>query len=238
MFDLRRNSTGIGYTTAVTFFTAASIFSPAMLAAAEDFSSYRGFQFGSNLSVAAKQAGAQPSEAILMHQRPAVIQELNWRPGSPMQADPAKTGAVQDAQLFFYNGDLFRIVVTYDRYKVEGMTAEDMIEAISVTYGTATRPAAEIAYRSDYGEVAPVIARWEDSAYSYNLVRTGDQSSFAMILYSKRVDALAQAATTEAARLEAEDAPKQEVQRQKNRAEEARVHLENARLLNKPNFRP
>jgi hypothetical protein len=34
----------------------------------------------------------------------------------------------------FHNGELFRIVVTYDRYKVEGMTASDMIQAISMTY--------------------------------------------------------------------------------------------------------
>jgi hypothetical protein len=205
---------------------------------AGDFSSYRGFQFGGNLSVAAKQAGTQPSEARLVHQRPAAIQELDWRPGSPMQADLAKTGAVQDGQLFICNRDLFRILATCDRYKVEGMTAEDMIEAISVTYGTATRPAAEITCRCNYGELAPVIARWEDSAYSYDLLHTGDQSSFAMILYSKRVDALARAATTEAVRLEAEDAPKREVERQEKGAEEARLRLENARLLNKPNFRP
>lgn len=118
------------------------------------------------------------------------------------------------------------------------MTAKDMIEGISATYGTATRPEVEIAYHSIYGEVAPVIARWEDSQYAYNLVRTGDRFSFAMVLYSKRLDALAQAAIIEAVRLDTHEAPQRELQKQKNRDDEERLVLEKARSVNKPNFRP
>jgi hypothetical protein len=43
-----------------------------MLCAA-DFSNYRGFQFGTNLAVAAEYAGMKPSETRLVHQRPALI---------------------------------------------------------------------------------------------------------------------------------------------------------------------
>ena len=207
------------------------------LLGAEDFSRYREFQFGMNLSVAAKQAGMKPSEARVVHQRPAVIQELQWLPrnssGSPFQADPVKEGL-----LCFYNGELFRIVVTYDRYRVEGMTASDMIQAISATYGIATRPAAEVPYHSIYGEVAEVIARWEDSEYSYNLVRTGDRSSFALIMYSKRLQTLAEAAIIEAVRLDAQEAPQREVELQQKKEKESHLRLERARSVNKPNFRP
>ena len=90
-----------------------------------------------------------------------------------------------------------------------------MIEAISRTYGASTKPVAEILYHSNYGEVAPVIARWEDSQYSYNLVQTGDRHSFAMILCSKRLDALAQAAIVEAVRLDALEAPQKAIDLQK-----------------------
>jgi len=205
---------------------------------AEDFSSYRGLQFGMTLPAAAKQAGTKPTEATILHQRPALIQELEWRPRPPVLADPVKADPVREGLLCFFNGDLFRIVVTYNRYMVEGMTAEDMIEGISKTYGTATRPATEIAFHSSYAEVAPVIARWEDAEYSYNLVRTGDRSSFAMVLYSKRLDALAQAAIAQAVRLEAQEAPQRELEKQEKRKEEERLGLEKARSLNKPNFRP
>ena len=161
---------------------------------AGDFSHYRGLQFGMNLTAAAKEAGTQAADAKLIHQRPALIQEIEWQPLRPVLSDPANADPVKQGLLYFFNGELFRIVVTYDRYKVEGMTAEDMIEGISAAYGQATRPGAEIAFHSNFAEVAKVLARWEDPEYSYNLVRTGDQSSFAMVLYSKRLDALAQTA--------------------------------------------
>jgi hypothetical protein len=207
------------------------------LLGAEDLSTYRGLQFGMNLAAAAKQASMKPSEARVVHQRPAVIQELQWLPrnssGSPFQADPVKEGL-----LCFYNGELFRIVVTYDRYRVEGMTASDMIQAISATYGIATRPAAQIPYHSIYGEVAEVVARWEDNEYSYNLVESGDRSSFALILYSKRLQTLAEAAIVEAVRLDAQEAPQREVELQQKKEKESHLRLERARSVNKPNFRP
>jgi len=205
---------------------------------AGDFSSYRGFQFGMNVPVAAQQAGMQPTDARFVQQRPGLIQEIDWRPGSSDLADLPKTDPVQNALLCFYNGQLFRIVVTYDRYKVAGMTASDIVDAISLTYGTATRPTTQIAYHSFYGEVAPVLARWGDSEYSYDLVRSGDGSSFAMILYSKRLDALAQAAIVEAGRLDAREAPQREIDKQKKRDEDERLALEKSRSVNKPNFSP
>src|SRR5260370_2241535 len=118
---------------------------------------------------------------------------MDWHPGSSVLPDPAKADPVKEALLCFFNGELFRIVITYDRYKIEGMTADDMVEAISLTYGAATRPETEIAYHSNYGEAARVLARWEDAEYSYNLIRTGARSSFAMVLYSQQLDASAQA---------------------------------------------
>jgi hypothetical protein len=207
-----------------------------MLSAA-DLSSYRGLKLGTSLAAAAKQAGTKPSDARVVHQRPAVIQELTWELRSPLQVNP-KPDAVKDGVLSFFNGDLFRIVVTYDRYKVEGMTADDMIQAISATYGAASMPTAEIAYHSNYGEATPVLARWENSEDSCDLVRTGDRSSFALVLYSKRLDALAQAAIVESARLDEQEAPQREIDKQKKRDEDAKLVLEKARSVNKPNFRP
>jgi hypothetical protein len=208
-----------------------------MLSAA-DLSSYRGLKLGMSLAAAAKQSGTRPADARLIHKRPAVIQEMNWEVRPPSQVGPAKPDPVKDGVLSFYNGELFRIVITYDRYKVEGMSTDDMVQAISATYGTAAKPTAEIAYHSNYAEAATVLARWEDPEYSYDLVRTGDRSSFALVLYSKRLEALAQAAIVESARLDAEDAPQRELDKQKKRDDDDRLALDKARAVNKPNFRP
>ena len=206
-----------------------------MLSAA-DLSSYRGLKLGMSLAAASKLAGSKPSDARIVQKRPTVIQEMNWELRSA-QANP-KPDPVKDGLLSFYNGELFRIIVTYDRYKIEGMSADDMIQAISTTYGPATKPTAEIAYHSNYAEVAPVLARWEDSEYSYDLVRTGDRSSFALILYSKKLETLAMASIVEAARLDADEAPQRELDKQKKRDDDDRLALDKARAVNKPNFRP
>ena len=114
----------------------------------------------------------------------------NWngrsgsRAGSSPQTDPVKT-----ILFSFYNGELFRIVVNYDRDETEGLTTEDMIEAISAKYGTATKPAStEIAFSSTqvYNDSELIIARWEDSQYSFNLYRSAYQPTFGMIAFSKK----------------------------------------------------
>lgn len=205
---------------------------------AQDFAIYRGFQLGSDIAAAAKQSGRNPTDARLVHQRPATIQEMDWQPRSVISSESSETDPVQNGLLSFYNGELFRIVVTYDRYRIAGLTTEDIVEGISATYGPSTKPFAEIASHSLYGERAKVIARWENSHYEYDLIRTADQGSFALIVIFKRLDALAQVAISESVLLDAQEAPQREIERQKKLADEERLTLEKARAINKPNFRP
>jgi hypothetical protein len=205
-----------------------------------DLSRYREFRFGMNLLAVAKQAEMQPSEARVIHQRPAVIQELEWRPQRSLayspQADP-----VQGVLFSFYNGDLFRIVVNYDQIRTEGLTDEDMVEAISAKYGTATQPAAKVILFSSsqvYNDSENVIARWEDSQYSFNLFRSSYQPTFGMLVFSKRLDPLAQVAIVEAVRLDEQEAPQRDIALQKKQDEENRARQAKARLANKATFRP
>ena len=203
---------------------------------AVDLSRYREFQFGMNLPTVAKQAGLKPSEAKLIHQRPALIQELEWQPrslpGSPVQ------DSVKDVRFSFYNGELFQMVINYDRYRTEGLTAEDLVESISAKYGTPTKPAGEMVFPSIYDESVKILARWEDAEYSFNLVRSSYQSSFGVIGFSKRLDTLVQAATTEARRLDQQEAPQREIDRNRKEEDEKRGEQEKARRVNRPGFRP
>jgi hypothetical protein len=217
---------------------ADPVFAP--LTDTPDLSSYRDFRFGMDLLAVAKQAQMQPSDARVIHQRPAVIQELEWRPPGSFayspQADP-----VQEVLFSFYNGELFRIVVNYDQIRTEGLTDEDMVEAISAKYGTATRPAAKVILFSSpqvYDDSENVIARWEDSQYSFNLFRSSYRPTFGMLVFSKRLDPLAQAAIVEAVRLDKEEAPQREIALQKKRDEENRARQAKARLVSKAAFRP
>lgn len=238
MFDAQMNSAGRPSSMTIARLAILAILctSLAPLLPAAQLDEYRGFQFGMSVSAAAEQAGMKTADAISVHQRPALIQSLDFEP-SLFRHSEAKD-PVSQISLTFYNGELSRIAVLYDRYKVDGMTPADMIEALSAVYGTASRPVAEIPYHSYYAEVAPVLARWEDGQYSYNLIKSDDLSSFALILFSKRLDALVQQAGVESARLDALDAPAKEAERARKQADDVRVEQEKSRLQNKANFRP
>lgn len=208
---------------------------------APDLSRYRGFQLGMSLLAVAKQADMDPSDARVTHQRPTVIEELEWRAqrflASSAQADSADP--VQEIHCSFYNGELFRMVINYDRYKTEGLTDEDMGEAISARYGTATRPAEKIVLFSSFQVYNEnVIARWEDSQYSFNLFRSSYQPAFGMLVFSKRLDPRARASMVEAIRLDKQEAPQREIERQRKQDEEKRADQEKARLVNKVASRP
>ena len=209
---------------------------------AQDLSRYRDFQFGMNLPTVAKQADLKQSDARAVHQRPAIIEELEWRPQSFLRTSPRPQGdPVKDVLFSFYNGELFRMVVNYDPDKTQGLTNDDMVGAISATYGTASRPTAKtISFSSaqGYSETEKVMARWEDSQYSFNLFRSSYEPKFGMVVFSKRLDALARLAVVEATRRDEQEAPQREVERQKKEDQETRATEEKARLSNKEHFRP
>ncbi len=205
-----------------------------------DLSSYREFQLGMSLFAVAKQAGTNPSEARMIHQRPALIQELEWRPQGSLGPSP-EVDPVKNVLFSFYNGELFRVLVIYDQYKTEGLTDEDMVDAISARYGNESRPTANVILFSSfyvYNDTEKVIARWEDSQYSFNLFRSSFQPAFGMLAYSKRLDPLAQAAIVKAIRLDEQEAPQREIDRQKKEDEQTRAAGEKARPANKAAFRP
>ena len=51
-----------------------------------------------------------------------------------------------------------------------------------------------------------MIARWEDSQYSFNLFRSSLSNTFALVMFSKRLDAQAEAAIAKSLKLEGQEA--------------------------------
>ena len=208
------------------------LFSP--LVSAADLSTYRGFQFGMSLNAAIKHSGMDAFEVTAIHQRPARIEGLAWNPERFSSAS-RDTDPVQQVLFSFYNGQLFRMVVDYDNQKTEGLTADDIIEAISARYGTATRPGVETSLASaSFSEGVRVVARWEDADYSVNLVQSPYGLKFGLIAFSKRLNGLAQAAIAAGIRLDEKEAP----QRLKAEEQSAQSKLDKTRLVNRPHFRP
>lgn len=218
---------------AVITFAAMVVFVP--FVCAQDLSKYRKFSLGTSLAQVSKQVGPDSNGPNLIHERPAVIQEVtSWSVGSSRSSE--QVDQISEILFSFYNGELYRIEVSYDSHATEGLTAEDMVQAVSALYGTATRPAAEIHFptRASYDSKEKVIARWEDSQNSISLFRSSSLDSFGLVVLSKRADADAETAIIESAKLDKEEGPQKEVDRQKKEAE----NLEVARQINRKTFHP
>ncbi len=207
---------------------------------AQDLSKYREFELGMDVRAVAERIDARPSEVRVIHERPELIQELEWRPRESFTASHA-ADPVNEVLFSFYNGDLFRMVISYDPDKTEGLTDKDMIEAISETYGIATRPDAKVALFSTshiYNEREKVMARWEDAQSSLSLFRSSSQRRFGMLILSKQQDALAQAAIVQAMQLDEQEAPQRAIDHQKREDARTQAARERARPTNKADFRP
>ena len=202
---------------------------------------YREFQLGGDLASVSALSGVAVSEAKVIHQRPAVMQDLQWqRPYSTSGAAAASPDPVQQIVFSFYNDQLSRLVIDYDRNRTEGMTDADMIEAISLAYGPRSKEPqkSRLASSQVAQESGTPVARWGDADYSVVLYRSSYASGFRMIVTSLRLDALARTAEAQALRLNERDAPRREIARQKKEADDARAAQDKARVANKAAFRP
>ena len=201
----------------------------------QDLSKYRTFSFGMSLAAVSKQVNLDASELQLIHQQPAVIQELTWYPPQPFGSSRAAE-PVQKILFSFENGALYRILVTYDSSAIKGLTDEDMIRVISAKYGVATRPVAEVNFPTNpsYNSTEKVIARWEDNQYSLSLIRSSVPETFAIVMFDKRLDAQAEVSIAESVQLERQEAPQKEAARVKKVADD----LEGERQKNIDVLRP
>ena len=201
----------------------------------QDLSKYRHFTFGMSLSRVLERTDQKMADVRVIHGRPAMVQELNWwppnLPGTSFRAD-----TVEQILFSFYNAELYKIFVTYDRTSTEGLTAEDMVKSISAKYGPATsvKPEVDSATNERYDMKQKPVATWEDSQYSLNLVRSSSSGTFELVIYSKRLNAEAEVALAEAVKLEKQEEPQREAKRQTKQTDD----LEATRLKNQKSFRP
>jgi hypothetical protein len=208
------------------------------VASAQDLSRYRGYVLESTLQSVVATSGAQATDAKTIHERPAKIQELEWRApyvstGTTL-ADPLR-GIV----FTFLDDALYQVVVSYDRERTDGLTNADVIETLTAAYGppvlrSARQPARPAATLPD----TIALAQWDTAEASLTLVRGTDTPEFQLILLSKALGLRARNATREAVRLDAAEAPQRELDQRKKDAAEASAAREQTRATNKAAFRP
>lgn len=221
--------------------TCALLFGVTPLTSAQDLSRYREIAFGSSLSTVAAVTGTNTADVKAIHQRPALIQELAWRPQYAVSRSVGRGEAAREVTFRFSDDQLFSIIVVYDVRLVEGLTNADIIDAVSAVYGPATlalpaQPPVVAAPGSINTSTA--IARWQSTDYEFTLMREVYPATFRLIGTSKRLATAARAAEIEAMRLDQEDAPRRLAEQAAADVERKRATADKTRATNKGEFRP
>src|SRR5260370_2586657 len=200
---------------------------------AQDFSKYRSFSLGTSLPTVLRNAGQKMADVKVIQSRPALIQEVTWWP--PNSSLAGQSDAVREIVLSLYNGELYKMSITYERATTKVLTAPDMENVLTSKYGPVRNVALAIDSPNErYDLSAKIIASWEDPQYSIDLVRSGVTDDFGLVIYSKRVNADAELAIAEATKTEDQDRPNLETNRQKRESDD----LEAARQKNRKIFHP
>jgi hypothetical protein len=208
-------------------------------ASAQDLSHYRDYVLGSSLDSIVAASRARRTDAKTLYERPAKIQELEWRApyvstGTEL-ADP-----VREIAFTFYNDALYQIVVRYDRGRTEGLTDRDIIESLSTVYGVPalSSPKTRATPATTTGAETVELARWQNVDASVSLLRDAYSPEFQLVLISKSTSTHARSAISEAIRLDAVDAPRRESEQRKKEVADGIVAREKMRATNKAAFRP
>jgi hypothetical protein len=218
----------------LTIALALLLLSPPLMLA-QDLSKYRTFSLGMSLAALSKQLDAATDRVSVIYRSPALIQELTWWPVESYRSS-ARSDAVEQIRYSFCNGELYKITAKYDGTAMQGLTADDMVQAISATYGTAVRPPVDTNAPEalSYGSADTQVALWENSQYSVALFRSPLSTSVQLVMLSKQLNGQAEAAIAEAVKQEHESAPQREAARVKKEADD----LEATRQANLKTFRP
>ena len=205
---------------------------------AQDLARYRVYVLDSSFDSVVAASGASAAEAKTLHERPAKIQQLQWR--APYVSSATLVDPVREIVFAFYNDALYQVVVNYDRNRTEGLTNSDIIEALSAAYGAPTIATARtrgITPAEAFSD-SIVVARWENAESLLTLVRGSYTPEFQLILVSKPLSARARSAVREAIRLDAIEAPRREAEQRKKEAGDASAARDKTRIMNKAAFRP
>ena len=229
------------YARSLAVSVCALLFGVSHLASAQDLSRYRNVAFGSSVSAVLAVTAANATDVKLVHQRPALIRELAWRPQYATGRAIGQSEAAREVTFRFYDDELFSIIVVYDTRLVEGLTNADMIDAVSDVYGPATLtiPAQlPAAVASGSINTTTAIARWQTPDYEFTLMREVYPATFRLIGLSKRLAMAARTAEVEAKRLDQQEAPRRLAEQAVADAERTKAAAEKTRTTNKGEFRP
>ena len=208
--------------------------------AAADPGTYREFRLGASTADVVARAGAAPRDVRTLHERPALLEELSWRPSYTSGRDTNERDSVAGIVFSFVDNQLFRMVIDYDRSRTEGLTNEDMIDSLTALYGPRSTAPVSAPARSavDSLQTPTVLARWRQGETSIMLQQSPYGGGFGLVILSVPLETLARKAQATAVTQEAREAPAREAARAKAQADAEKAAAEKTRTTNKTTFKP
>jgi hypothetical protein len=227
--------------TRIVLFTLLCVLCARQVAVAQESLQYRQYALGASFASVLTTSGVNEREVRTLHERPALIQEFEWR--APYgQGERERPDSVRHIRFSFFDDQLYRMVVTYDRVRIEGLTNTDIVESLTATYGAPLiqpTPNSRVAVPTSLRDETTVVAQWEKSAALLTLTRGGVYSPEVQLsLISTVLDQRARDAIVEAVRLDAAEAPQRERARLAKQTEDAETAAQKARATNQPVFQP
>lgn len=224
----------------VSLLTLVCVVSLALPAASTEIvlAHYRGVTLGDSVQSVVDRLQMAAADVKVVHERPAMVQELTWRPHRFVSGATVEPDALSEMVMTFHAGRLARIGVVYDRERTQGLTNADMHELMAGVYGTSllvgTPTLRTIGPPSD----RQTIARWEDDETLLLLWREQYPGRLGLTITSIAADAALQEALADGQRLSAAEAPMRDLARRTAEAAAARTLGEKMRLDNKARFKP
>ena len=218
------------------FLVAVVLVLSSQLVSAQDLSRYRAYALHSSLDSVLAASGAREADTRVLHERPAMIQELEWRAPYARSANEL-VDPVRGIIFSFCDDALYQVLVSYDRDRTDGLSNSDIVDSLTAVYGTPVLGSA----RNRPLEAPPdtvVLAQWDSAGSSLTLLRGVHSAEFQLILTAKALSTRARGAVREAARLDTADAPRRELEQRKKEAADATAARDKMRATNKAAFRP
>ena len=212
-------------------------------ATAQEQGGYRDFQLGATVAAVTAFTDTRSADVVLVHERPALMQELRWIPSSFGTAGRSPSGGegLQEVVFSFYENQLYRLMVDYERSETQGMTDRDMVDAISGLYGPpSSSKLADEGTNTRASETLPsrLVARWSGPGYAVAVSRWAYGAAWRLTVESTPLAALARTADARAAVLDVQEGPQREADRAR-REQLAKDDAEAAaRAANKETFQP
>jgi hypothetical protein len=208
--------------------------------AAADSGTYRDFTLGASTADVMTRAGAATGDVKKLYERPALLEELSWRPPYISGRTAADRDSVAGIVFSFIDNQLFKMAIDYDRSRTAGLTKEDMMASLSAIYGprSTAPPSARARSAIDSLDAPAVLATWRQGDTSIALQQSIYGGTFGLVIVSVPLEALARKAQATAVTMDNRDAPRREAARVKAAADAEKAAAEKTRTTNKAAFQP